>query len=70
MIVDDSWAKAVMQRHTEKIMMIPGVQGMAVGSGSSYGGVSAPCIVIHVNRECNTSLLPEKLDGIQVHVMG
>ena len=65
----DSKAKAVMQRHMKKIMEIPGVQGMAVGSGSSYGGVSAPCIVIYAYRRCNTALLPEKLDGIEVHVV-
>ncbi|MCZ6690897.1 MAG: hypothetical protein O7H41_14995 [Planctomycetota bacterium] len=65
----DSKAKAVMERHTEKIMKIPGVQGMAVGSGSDYGGMNAPCVVIYVNSKCNAGDLPKELDGVQVHVL-
>ncbi len=66
----DSKAQAVMERHMEEIMKITGVQGMAVRSGSNYGGKNAPCIVIYVdNKTCNATLLPEELEGVQVHVV-
>lgn len=55
----------VLIRHTERLMALPGVFGVAIGQGE--GG---PCIEVQTSRitEELRRQVPEKLDGVSVRI--
>ena len=66
---DVSETQAVIQKHRDEIMRIPGVQGIAVRSESPYGRKHTPGILIYVNKNCKTERVPEFLEGIRVFLI-
>ena len=61
----DATIKEVLKRHTDELMVVPGVVG--VGEGESHG---KPCIrvfVVDSNSEA-LKLLPENLDGFLLSI--
>lgn len=62
-------ARRVLEQEKGGIMDIKGVQGVAVGSASDYGGDDGPCLVVYLDKEADKGLIAKSLHGYPVFVV-
>ncbi|MEZ4294094.1 MAG: hypothetical protein R3B70_03890 [Polyangiaceae bacterium] len=62
-------ALRVKEQHEPALLALPGVFGVAIGSGADHSGPEGPCIVVLASAALPDGAVPDSIEGVAVYVV-